>query len=480
MINFKSITFVIGLTLSKLALFMWLPLLMAFFSGTAGTAEFLASAVLTHAIALLFIRTGYKQTFRLNVRDMFVMTSLTWLVACAFATLPFLFLSKLSFTDAYFEAMSGLTTTGSTVMQGLDKMPPAILLWRSLLQWLGGIGFIVLAVAVLPYLNVGGMKLFQMESSDKSEKDSPRMSNVARNIVIVYLLLSISCCLGYWLSGMSFFEAINHAMTTLSTGGFSTSDASMSAFSSQAQWVACIFMFLGGLPFILYVQSLRRREGLIFRDAQVRFFFWLVICVTLIMTFWLWQHQVFSFEDALRITAFNIISVLTTTGYGLGDFGTWSSMTTVIFVFLMLMGACSGSTAGGFKLFRIQIAGALFQKQARQLMHPAGVFPQKYNGRPVNDAIVRSIVAFALSYLGVIIISAVLLGLLDLGPLEAISGAITAVGNIGPGLGAIIGPLGNFTSLPDAAKWILSIGMMMGRLEILTVAVLFFPSFWKD
>ncbi|MFB0975913.1 MAG: potassium transporter TrkG, partial [Tolumonas sp.] len=198
------------------------------------------------------------------------------------------------------------------------------------------------------------------------------------------------------------------------------------------------------------------------------------------MTFWLWQHQVFSFEDALRITAFNIISVLTTTGYGLGDFGTWSSMTTVIFVFLMLMGACSGSTAGGFKLFRIQIAGALFQKQARQLMHPAGVFPQKYNGRPVNDAIVRSIVAFALSYLGVIIISAVLLGLLDLGPLEAISGAITAVGNVGPGLGAIIGPLGNFTSLPDAAKWILSIGMMMGRLEILTVAVLFFPSFWKD
>ena len=480
MINFKSITFVIGLTLSKLALFMWLPLLMAFFSGTAGTAEFLASAVLTHAIALLFIRTGYKQTFRLNVRDMFVMTSLTWLVACAFATLPFLFLSKLSFTDAYFEAMSGLTTTGSTVMQGLDKMPPAILLWRSLLQWLGGIGFIVLAVAVLPYLNVGGMKLFQMESSDKSEKDSPRMSNVARNIVIVYLLLSISCCLGYWLSGMSLFEAINHAMTTLSTGGFSTSDVSMSAFSSQAQWVACIFMFLGGLPFILYVQSLRRREGLIFRDAQVRFFFWLVICVTLIMTFWLWQHQVFSFEDALRITAFNIISVLTTTGYGLGDFGTWSSMTTVIFVFLMLMGACSGSTAGGFKLFRIQIAGALFQKQARQLMHPAGVFPQKYNGRPVNDAIVRSIVAFALSYLGVIIISAVLLGLLDLGPLEAISGAITAVGNVGPGLGAIIGPLGNFTSLPDAAKWILSIGMMMGRVEILTVADLFLPSFWKD
>ncbi len=480
MINFKSIAFVIGLTLSKLALFMWLPLLMAFFSGTAGTAEFLASAVITHLIALFLLHIGMKQTFRLNVRDMFVLTTMVWGISCAFAAIPLIFLGQLSFTDAYFEAMSGLTTTGSTVLQGLDKMPPAILFWRSLLQWFGGIGFIVLAVAVLPYLNVGGMRLFQTESSDKTEKDSPRMSKVARNIVIVYLLLSISCCLGYWLSGMSFFDAINHAMTTLSTGGFSTHDASMSAFSSQAQWVACVFMFLGGLPFMLYVQSLRRREGLIFRDAQVRFFFWLVIWATLIMTVWLWQHGVFSFEDALRITAFNIISVLTTTGYGLGDFGAWSSMTTVVFVFLMLSGACSGSTAGGFKLFRLQIAGALFQKQARQLIHPAGVFPQKYNGRPVNDAIIRSIVAFALSYLGVICISAVLLGFLDLSPLEAISGAITAVGNVGPGLGSKIGPLGNFASLPDSAKWILSVGMMMGRLEILTVAVLLFPSFWKD
>ena len=480
MINFKSITFVIGLTLSKLALFMWLPLLMAFFSGTAGTAEFLAAAVLTHIVSLLFIRLGYQQAFRLSVRDMFVMTSLIWLVSCAFATLPFIFLSKLSFTDAYFEAMSGLTTTGSTVMQGLDKMPPAILLWRSLLQWLGGIGFIVLAVAVLPYLNVGGMKLFQMESSDRSEKDSPRMSNGARNILIVYLMLSLICCLGYWFSGMSLFDAINHAMTTLSTGGFSTRDASMSAFSPQAQWIASGFMFLGGLPFILYVQSLRRREGLIFRDAQVRGFFWLVICASLIMSIWLWHSDVFSFEDALRITTFNVISVLTTTGYGLTDFGTWSYMTSVLFVFLMLFGACSGSTAGGLKLFRIQIAGALFQKQARQLMHPAGVFPQKYNGRPVNDAIVRSIVAFVLGYLTVIIVSAILLGMLNLPPLEAISGAITAVGNVGPGFGSTIGPLGNFTSLPDAAKWILSAGMMMGRLEILTVAVLLFPSFWKD
>lgn len=480
MINFKSISFVVGLTLSKLALFMWLPLFMAFFSGTAGTAEFLASAVITHLVALLFIQIGSKHTFRLNVRDMFVLTTTVWVISCAFAGIPLVFLGQLSFTDAYFESMSGLTTTGSTVLQGLDNLPPSILLWRSLLQWFGGIGFIVLAVAVLPYLNVGGMKLFQTESSDRTEKDSPRMTYVARNIVIVYLVLSILCCIGYWLSGMSVFDAINHAMTTLSTGGFSTHDASMSSFSSQAQWVASLFMFLGGLPFMLYVQSIRRREGLILQDAQVRFFFLLVFALTLIMASWLWYKNVFDFEDALRITAFNIISVLTTTGYGLGDFGTWSFMTTIMFIFLMLIGACSGSTAGGFKLFRIQIAGALFQKQARQLMHPAGVFPQKYNGRPVNDAIVRSIVAFALSYLGVIVISSILLGFMDIAPLEAITASITAVGNVGPGLGNVIGPQGNFASLPDAAKWVLSLGMMMGRLEILTVAVLFFPSFWSD
>lgn len=480
MINYKSITFVIGLTLSKLALFMWLPLLMAFFSGTAGTAEFLASAVLTHIIALLFIRVGYQQAFRLSVRDMFVLTSLVWLIACLFAALPFLFLSKLSFTDAYFEAMSGITTTGSTVLQGLDLLPPAILLWRSLLQWLGGVGFIILAVAVLPYLNVGGMKLFQMESSDRTEKDSPRISSVARNILVVYASLTIVCFISFWLSHMSLFDAVNHAMTTLSSGGFSTHDSSMGAFSVRAQWVACLFMFLSGLPFMLYVQSIRRREGLIFRDAQVRGFFWLVVIISLLMSGWLWYRNVFNFDDSLRIAFFNVVSIITTTGFGLTDFSSWSSMTTVIFVFLILLGACSGSTSGGLKIFRIQIAGALFQKQARQLMHPAGVFPQKYNGRPVNDAIIRSIVAFVLGYLTVIIFSAALLGLMDIPPLDAISGAMAAVSNVGLGMGQTISTAGNYVAIPDAAKWILVTDMMLGRLEILTVAVLLFPSFWKD
>ena len=480
MINLKPIIFTLGLTLSKLALFMWLPTLLAFFTGTSGLAEFLAAAIITHIAAFLCLHWGHKSKFRLGVRDMFVLTSAVWAVTCVFGALPFVFINQISFTDAYFETMSGVTTTGSTVLSGLDAMAPSILLWRSLLQWLGGIGFIVLAVAVLPALNVGGMKLFQTESSDKSDKDSPRATNVAKNIVLVYLVLSTLCCVSYWLSGMTLFEAINHAMTTLSTGGFSTSDASMAHFSPSAHWVATTFMFLGGLPFLLYVQSLRRRQPVLLRDAQVRGFFWLVLIVTSMMSLWIWHQGVFNLPDAIRISMFNIVSVLTTTGYGLTDFGVWTPFTTVLFIFLLLVGACSGSTAGGLKIFRIQIAATLFHKQARQLMHPSGVFPQKYNGRPVTDNIIRSLVAFVLSYITVIIVLSALLGLLGLSPLTAISGAITAVSNVGPGLGAQIGPLSNFASLPDAAKWVLSFGMMLGRLEILTVAVLFFPSFWKN
>lgn len=369
MINFKPILFTLGLTLSKLALFMWMPTLLAFFTGTPGLAEFLAAVILTHIAAFICLHVGHKVQFRLGVRDMFVLTSAVWVVACVFGALPFVFINQISFTDAYFETMSGVTTTGSTVLTGLDNMAPSILLWRSLLQWLGGVGFIVLAVAVLPALNVGGMKLFQTESSDKSEKDSPRAANVAKNIVIVYLVLSLLCCTAYWLCGMSAFEAINHAMTTLSTGGFSTSDASMAHFSNASQWVGSTFMFLGGLPFLLYVQTLRRRQLVLFHDAQVRGFFWLVLITTTLMSLWVWYQGVFPLPDAIRISLFNIVSVLTTTGYGLTDFGLWSHFTTILFIFLMLVGACSGSTSGGMKIFRFQVASALFQKQARQLMH---------------------------------------------------------------------------------------------------------------
>ncbi len=480
MLNLRPILFVIGLVLSKLALFMYVPTVVAFITGTGGFLDFGQAVIITHIAAFICLTFGRTDNFRLNVRDMFLITSLVWTIASAFAALPFVFINHISFTDAYFETMSGLTTTGSTVLSGLDNMAPSILLWRSILQWLGGVGFIVMAVAILPMLNVGGMKLFQTESSDWSDKSSPRAKTVAKNIVVVYLVLTLLCIVGYMLTGMGLFDAINHAFTTLSTGGYSTSDSSMNKFSDGAQWVSTLFMFLGGLPFLLFVATLRKRNPqVLLKDAQVQGFFILFMVASLLVAAWLNLYNHYPILDALRISMFNIVSVVTTTGYGLDDFTSWGALPTTIFGFIMMVGACSGSTSGGIKIFRFQICFALLKNQMMRLIHPSGVFVQRYNQRPVNEDIVRSVVAFGLTFAITIILIAGCLSTMGLDPITSISGSITAVANVGPGMGDVIGPTGNFAPLPDAAKWVLSLGMLMGRLEILTILVLFFPAFWK-
>ena len=481
MVNLRPILFVIGLVLSKIALFMYVPTLVAFATGTEGFIDFATAVIITHVVAFLCLTFGRTSEFKLGVRDMFMITTLVWTIASAFAALPFVFINHISFTDAYFETMSGITTTGSTVLSGLDDMAPSILLWRSTLQWLGGIGFIVMGVAILPMLNVGGMRLFQTESSDWSDKSSPRTKSVAKNIVNVYLSLTGLCFLGYLLTGMNTFDAINHAFTTLSTGGYSTSDGSMNHFSNSAHWVAIVFMFAGGLPFLLFVQALRKREArTLLSDAQVRGFTMLVFSAGLAVALWLTWQLDYRFIDAFRVSLFNIISVVTTTGFGLDDFTAWGPFPTIIFAFIMLVGGCSGSTAGGIKIFRFQVAFALLRKQMMQLIHPSGVFIQRYNGRPVTDGIVRSVVAFALTFVLTIVVVAAVLGMQGLDAITSITGAVTAVANVGPGMGDVIGPTGNFATLPDLAKWTLSFGMLMGRLEILTVLVVFLPAFWRN
>ncbi|MCW8333566.1 TrkH family potassium uptake protein [Vibrio paucivorans] len=480
MVNLRPVLFVIGLVLSKLALFLYVPTLVAFVSGTDGFLEFGQAVLITHLAAFACLSLGRTDKFRLSVRDMFLITSLVWTIASAFAALPFVFINHISFTDAYFETMSGITTTGSTVLSGLDNMAPSILLWRSILQWLGGVGFIVMAVAVLPMLNVGGMKLFQTESSDWSDKSSPRAKTVAKNIVVVYLVLTGLCLLGYLLTGMSLFEAINHSFTTLSTGGYSTSDSSMNHFSKGAHWVGTLFMFFGGLPFLLFVTALRKKKpAALYNDAQVRGFTYLFLGSSIVVALWLNIRDGYPILDALRVSMFNIVSVVTTTGFGLEDFTAWGALPTTLFAFLMMAGACSGSTSGGIKVFRFQIAMTLLHKQMMKLIHPSGVFVQRYNQRPVNDDIVRSVVAFGLMFFITIIFIAGCLSAMGLDPITSISGSITAVANVGPGMGSVIGPTGNFAPLPDAAKWLLSLGMLMGRLEILTLLVLFFPAFWR-
>ncbi|BDM62565.1 Trk system potassium uptake protein [Shewanella sp. NFH-SH190041] len=479
MLNIRPLLFILGTFLSMMAGFMLLPLFFALIYGEETVGAFMLSALITGTVASMCIHSGQRKQFKLNIRDMFLLTSLTWLIVSLFAAMPFTLYHGIGYTDAFFETMSGVTTTGSTVLSGLDNMAHSILMWRSLLQWLGGIGFIVMAVAILPFLNVGGMRLFRTESSDWGDKAVPRTRSMAKNLFWVYILLTIMCAISYHIAGMNWFDAINHAMTTLSTGGYSTSDKSMSNFSHGAQWVGTVFMAAGGLPLLLFMQTISQRSMSVWKDAQVRGYIMLLITVSMVLAVWLWYTRDVAFNDAIRLTSFNVVSVVTTTGYGLTDYGTWGGFSYVVFLFLMLVGGCSGSTAGGIKIFRFQIALSVMREQLKLQFHPNGVFRQTYNNRPVSDDIVRSIVTFSLLFLGVIVAIAFILVLTGLDPMTSISGSITAVTNVGPGLGPVVGPSGNFSSLPDIAKWSLAIGMLLGRLEILTVAVLFHPSFWK-
>ncbi len=481
MVNIRPILFVLGMVLSKLALFMYPPTILAVFNAGSGFLEFVLAVVITHITSFALLAIGKTRSFKLGPRDMFLITSLVWIIASAFAALPFVFINHISFTDAYFETMSGITTTGSTVLSGLDDMSHSILLWRSTLQWLGGIGFIVMGVAILPMLNIGGMKLFQTESSDWSEKSSPRTRHVAKNIMLVYSILTLLCFIGYLLSGMNAFDAINHALTTLSTGGYSTSDGSMNHFSQRAHWNAIVFMFLGGLPFLLFVAAIvNKNPSKLFSDSQVIGFTRIFLFSSILIAIWLYWVDGYRISDAIRVSLFNVVSVMTTTGFGLDDFTSWGALPSVMFAFLLMTGACSGSTAGGIKIFRFQIARTLLKIQMMKLIHPSGVFVQRYNQRRINDEIVRSVVAFSLMFFITVIVIATLLSATGLDAITSLSGAITAVANVGPGMGNIIGPTGNFAPLPDSAKWLLSLGMLLGRLEILTLLVLFIPAFWRN
>ncbi|RCU45388.1 TrkH family potassium uptake protein [Corallincola holothuriorum] len=483
-INYRLICLLIGLFLSKLTMLMVIPLGLSFIDHDGLTFHYVQSAGVTaiSAIVLLALGRGTRRSLSqltMRVRDMFMLTTLTWLVMTAFAALPLIFVPHTSYTDAFFETMSGVTTTGSTVMSGLDALPRSILIWRSLLQWLGGIGFIVMGVGILPFLNVGGMRLFQTESSDWSDKPVPQTRRYTQQLLWLYIGLTLLCSLCYWLTGMSLFEAVCHAMTTLSTGGFSTSDSSMAEFSSASHWVGSVFMLLGGLPFILFILMIRRRSLKIWRDEQVSGYLALIAVTTLILSVWMWQVEPVDYIDALRLTLFNIVSVITTTGFALGDYTQWGSLAVVMFFFLTFVGGCSGSTAGGLKIFRFQVAFKVIYQHMKRLVHPAGIFPRKYNDREISDEIITSMIVLMHLFFLTWVLLSLALAMLGIEPLTALTGALTALTNVGPGLGDQIGPSGNFADLPDTAKWLLSIAMLLGRLEITTAAVLLLPTFWR-
>ncbi|MDP6573285.1 MAG: TrkH family potassium uptake protein [Rhodospirillales bacterium] len=468
--------------LTTIAVIMCLPAIADGAVDNPDWQVFAASALITLSLGICLILGNRSDDFRFTIHQAFLLTTLSWLVIALFGSLPFMFSNlDLSFTDAFFEAMSGITTTGSTVITGLDFAPPGILLWRALLQWLGGIGIIVMAIAVLPMLRVGGMQLFHMESSDTSDKVMPRAAQIASGIGLIYVSLTLICGGALWLSGMSGFQAIAHAMTTIATGGFSTSDDSVGHFNSATiDAIITCFMILGSMPFVLYLQAVRGNVRQLVTDSQVLWFLSIAFMAVATLTVWQWLGNDVAFLEALRYVSFNSVSLMTGTGYSTADFGLWGGFAVSLLFFLMVVGGCAGSTTCGIKIFRFQVLWSAARVQLHHLLQPHGVFIPYYNRRPISDEVIVSVLSFFYMYGICYALLALGLGMLGLDYLSAVSSAATAISNVGPALGPIVGPAGSFQPLPDAAKWLLSAGMLLGRLELFTVIVIFTRSFWRD
>ena len=479
--SLRTLAFINGIFLITLAVSMLVPVgTLLVFEQTRGINAFLWSSLITFVAGIALVAQGRPQEGQLRPRDMYMLTVSSWVMVSIFAALPFIFAEHASITDAYFESMSGITATGATIFTGLDSMSPGTLIWRSLLHWLGGIGFIAMAVAILPMLRIGGMRLFQTESSDRSDKVMPRSHMVAKYMVVAYVGLSGLAVLGFWLAGMGLFDAVNHAMSAIATGGFSTSDASLGKWQQPAiHWVAVVVMILGSLPFVLYVATLRGNYRALLRDEQVRGFIKVLLISWLALASWYTLTTELHWLEALRLVAVNITSVMTTTGFALGDYHLWGPFASMIFVYLGFVGGCSGSSAGGLKIFRFQVAYILLKANLKQLVHPRAVIKQNYNRHRLDEDIARSILAFSFFFTITIAVLALALTLCGLDWITALTGAAATVSGVGPGMGPIIGPAGNYAGLPEIAKWLLTIGMLLGRLEILTVLVLLFPAFWR-
>ena len=485
MFDIRPILFIVGLLLTVLGTAMLIPALVDLALGHADWQIFAASFAVTIFVGVALTISARSSARMLNTRQAFVLTTLAWVVMAAFGALPLRFSElNMSYTDAFFESMSGITTTGSTVIVGLDGAPPGILLWRALLQWLGGVGIIVMALSVLPMLRVGGMQLFRMESSDTSEKALPRATQIAAAITVIYLALTLFCTVGYALVGMTWFEAVAHAMTTIATGGFSTSDGSIGHFNSAGvDAVATLFMILGSLPFLLYLRVVRGYGNMaaLFQDRQVQWFLAIVAIAVTVMTVYLMNQQPdLAFLEALQLTSFNVTSVITGTGYATTDFGAWGTFAVGALFLLMVVGGCAGSTTCGIKVFRFQVLYASTSAQLAKLLHPHGVFTPYYNGKPIPDSVSESVMSFFFLFALSFSVLAMALAAMDLDFLTSMSAAATAIANVGPGLGDRIGPASTFTDLPDPAKWLMAFGMLLGRLEVFTVLVLLMPRFWRS
>ena len=479
MSNYKTVFFTLGILQIILGIFMFIPIIAQFFYQEIDSSFFGASIV-TIIFGTLFFLSNLDHENKLNLQQAFLLTALSWLSVAIFGSLPFFFSNlDFSFTNAFFESMSGITTTGSTIIANLENMPKSILLWRAILQWLGGIGIIIMAITLMPIMNVGGMQLFKISSNDSSEKVLPKSKEIAVRLIYIYSALTMMCALTYYVFGMNFFDSVTHSMTTLATGGFSNYNESIGFFDSLAIEIsAMFFIILGSLPFISYIKFINGNRDIFFSDTQIITFFKIIFISIIILSIYL----IFNNSETYNIRSifFNVISILTGTGYVNAQFDNWGGFSLLIFLSLMFIGGCAGSTTCGVKIFRFQILYLFITNQLKKIIYPKGVFIIKYNQSSIDEKFISSIISFIFFYFVIFLVLTALLSLTGLDFVTAISGAATSISNVGPGLGSEIGPNGNFSSLPDVSKWILSLGMILGRLELFAILVLFLPSFWRN
>lgn len=478
----RPVLIVVGVFMAILGASMLAPAFVDFALGNKDWPVFLGTAAVSSGIGLVLWASARGVGSGLAARQAILMTAITWTMLAALGALPFYWSGITpTYTDAFFESMSGITTTGATVLTNLDGTPVGILFWRAILQWLGGLGFVVMAVAVLPMLQIGGMQLFKIEAFDTAEKILPRAAQISGSLTMVYVGLTVLCAISYAVAGMGTADAIMHAMATVATGGFSSRDASLGAFQSPGiEMVAVVFMILGSLPFIHYVQLARGRVQPILTDSQVKAFLMTIAALSIVL--WVYQDAVGRQPglEGLRHSLFNLISIMTGTGFTSDNFEAWGPLATTVMFFAMFIGGCAGSTSCGIKIFRFQILFQELRQQINRLTYPHGVFVKRFNAKPIDETVSAAVMSFFFLYLLSFFILAALLSLKGLDTLTAFSAAATAISNVGPGLGEIVGPTGNFTGLDATCKWLLSAGMLLGRLELFTILVIFLPAFWRN
>lgn len=480
--DFRPIRTIVGAFIALLGVLMIIPAIADLVAGHTDWVVFAASSGASIFVGLGLWASGRtSEKITLSVRQTFLLTVISWVALCGFASLPFMWSEPgLSFTRAFYEATSGITTTGSTVLSGLDHLPPGILLWRALLHFYGGIGIIVVAIAVLPMLRIGGMQLFRAESSDRSEKIFPAAAQIAGWIFGVYLTLNLACAVSYMLAGMSPFDALVHGMSTVAAGGFAAYDSSLAYFDNAAiVWVAVVFMLSASLPFVLYIHALRGRPDRLWQSSEVRLFLAIFVIATGLVWGYLEFSDISDDGNAFRWAAFHVASLISTTGLATQDYAQWGPFTDVVFFLLMFIGGCTGSPAGGIKVLRFLIVGKAIAQQMRRMLYPNGVFPLIYEGHTLPDDVVRSVTTFIILYILMFALLTLGISATGLDFRTALSAVGANLSNAGPGLGPLVGPVGNYGSLSDPALWLLSAAMLLGRLEIFTILILFLPRFWR-